>query len=63
MAEIILTFNFDGTVKKQTKGFTGGDCIKKTKFIEEALGEAGERTMTKEFYDRPEENNTDKLRA
>lgn len=48
MPEIILTFNWDGTVEKETKGFTGKACVSATKFIEDALGEAGERRMKKE---------------
>lgn len=51
MPEIILTFNWDGTVEKQTRGFKGKSCVKATKFIEDALGEAGERKYTKEYYD------------
>lgn len=51
MAQIILTFEWDGeTVKKETKGFIGSTCVGKTKFIEEELGIAGERTQTSEYY-------------
>lgn len=55
MAEIILTFKPDGTVKKETKGFIGKDCLSKTKFIEEALGEATDRQYKAEYYDEPTE--------
>lgn len=51
MPEITLIFNWDGTVEKKTRGFKGKSCIKETKFLEEALGVAGERKYTKEFYD------------
>jgi Protein of unknown function (DUF2997). len=58
MAEIILTFELDGkTVHKQTKGFTGSDCVSKTKFIEEALGTTvGERRKTSEYYETEKED-------
>jgi len=63
MAEIILTFEQDGTVHKETKGFTGGDCVKKTEFLEKALGTAGKRTLKAEYYARETEKNSDHLRA
>lgn len=54
MAEIILTFEWDGkTVNKETKGFTGNDCVKKTKFLEDALGTAGTRKLKAEYYAEP----------
>lgn len=36
-AELILTFNEDGTVHKETTGFVGTECESRTKFIDEAL--------------------------
>jgi hypothetical protein len=51
MAEIILTFNTDGTIKKETKGFIGKTCVSDTKFIEEALGETSDRQYKSEYYD------------
>lgn len=33
-----LTFKWDGTVHKETTGFTGKACVTETKFIEDALG-------------------------
>jgi len=57
MAEILLTFEWDGkTVHKQTKGFKGSDCVSKTKFIEDALGApVGERKKTSEYYETEKE--------
>jgi hypothetical protein len=57
--EILLTFEWDGkTVHKQTTGFTGSDCVSKTKFIEDALGATeGERRKTSEYYETKEEEN------
>jgi Protein of unknown function (DUF2997) len=63
MAEVILTFKFDGTVKKETKGFVGTDCVDKTKFIEEALGVADKRKYTTEYYDGVKETDQDKIRT
>jgi hypothetical protein len=55
MAEMILTFDFDGTVKKETKGFVGKTCVDKTKFIEEALGDANGRKYKSEYYEDSKE--------
>jgi len=55
MAEIILTFEWDGkTVRKETKGFIGEDCVNKTKFLEEALGDSGKRKYKAEYYEKAE---------
>lgn len=48
--ELILTFNWDGTVDKETTGFSGKKCTETTKFIEEALhGKNLKRTYKREF--------------
>lgn len=61
MGQLTLTFEWDGvTVHKETKGFKGGDCIKKTKFIEDALGTAGDRKLKAEYY--AEEEQTEQQR-
>lgn len=60
MAEMILTFEWDGkTVHKETKGFTGKDCISKTKRFEDALGNPGERKLKSEFYEEVHEEEHD----
>jgi hypothetical protein len=57
MAELVLTFDWDGkTVHKETKGFVGSTCVSKTKFIEDALGFANDRKFKMEYY---EEKDTD----
>jgi|GEM_PF-2697863 len=58
MAKTIkLTFLPDGSVKKETSGFAGKDCISKTKFIEDALGGVpGERKFKDEYYDTDKES-------
>lgn len=39
-----------GEVSVQTKGYTGGDCLQASKFLEQALGVAGTDHRTAEFY-------------
>jgi hypothetical protein len=62
MAEMILIFDGD-QVHKQTTGFTGQDCLKKTKFIEEALGDADEksRVLKSEFYEEASEQDQESI--
>lgn len=55
MKEIIMTFMADGSVKKETKGFSGGSCVKESEFIEDALGAKGKRRFKKEYYEQPVE--------
>lgn len=56
MAELILTFNEDGSVTKETKGFIGTECVKKTKFLEDALGKRkGERRLKASYYEEKEQ--------
>ena len=64
MAELILTFDWDGkTVHKETKGFTGKECVSKTKFIEEALGTVGDKKFKSEYYDDANtEQNHDRIK-
>ena len=63
MAELILTFEWDGTVKKETKGFIGNECTAKTKFIEEALGGKTKNLRKKaEYYEETEKNKEKRLK-
>jgi len=59
--EMILTFEWDGeTVHKNVKGAQGKDCIASTKFIEDALGDPGERHLKAEYYNEQQnEQQTD----
>jgi hypothetical protein len=59
--EIKLTFLPDGTVKKETSGFVGKECITKTKFVEDALGTAGERRFKDEYYDEGQKESNSKV--
>ena len=47
---IVLTFSPDGTVDADAVGFTGVDCEKATKFIEEALGTKSSSKAKPERY-------------
>ena len=39
-----------GQTDVQTKGFSGGDCREASKFLEEALGQRVNETLTAEFH-------------
>ena len=47
---IVLTFSPDGTVDADAVGFTGVDCEKATKFIEDALGTKSSSKAKPERY-------------
>ena len=52
MARIIeVTVLPKGEVTVQTKGYTGSDCLKASKFLEETLGSATADRKTAEFYE------------
>jgi len=44
MRKIVITFH-KGQSSIEAFGFTGGECLKATKSIEEALGKVDKRTM------------------
>jgi hypothetical protein len=52
MAEMVLIFNEDGSVYKETRGFKGKSCVDKTKFIEDALGVASDRKLKAEYHEQ-----------
>ena len=39
-----------GETAVQTKGYSGGDCLQATKFLEEALGAVAADKKTSDFY-------------
>ena len=47
---IKVTVSPRGEATVQTKGYTGGDCLAASKFLEQALGLAVADTKTAEFY-------------
>jgi hypothetical protein len=46
---IEVTVSPQGEATVQTKGYAGADCLGASRFLEQALGAAGER-KTAEFY-------------
>jgi hypothetical protein len=51
MSRIIeITVSPTGETTVQTKGYAGADCIRASKFLEQALGSAVNDQKTTEFY-------------
>lgn len=51
MARMIeITVSPKGEVTVQTKGYTGGDCLQASRFLEQALGVPMNEQRTAEFY-------------
>ena len=51
MAQIIeVTVSPRGEATVQTSGYTGGDCLSASRFLEQALGLATNEVRTAEFY-------------
>jgi hypothetical protein len=48
LIELVVSPKGETTV--QTKGYTGGDCLLASKFLEQALGVAGHNQKTAEYY-------------
>jgi hypothetical protein len=52
MARVIeVTVSPQGETTVQTKGYSGGDCLLASKFLEEALGVPIQDRKTAEFYE------------
>ena len=49
MQSIDIVIEPNGDVKVEGKGFAGGDCVKFTKGIEDALGDQTSRVLKPEF--------------
>lgn len=58
MKEIIITFEANGDTKIEAFGFTGTECLKATKSLEEALGKVGDRTMKAGGGDKLQQKQT-----
>ena len=55
MATIIeVTVSPTGETTVQTRGFAGADCVQASKWLEQALGIAGNDKKTAEFYQSTE---------
>ncbi len=48
---IEVTVSPRGEASIQTKGYTGGDCLQASKFLEQALGVTASDRKTAEFYE------------
>ena len=56
--EIEIKIDPDGNVSVQVRGVKGKECLEFSKFLEESLGEVGEREYTSEYYQKePEVRN------
>jgi hypothetical protein len=51
MRVIEVTVSPTGETTVQTKGYAGGDCLRASKFLEEALGAVTADHRTTEFYE------------
>ena len=47
---IEVTVSPKGETTVQTKGYTGGDCLQASRFLEQTLGVIASETKTSEFY-------------
>ena len=47
---IEVTVSPQGETTVQTKGYSGGDCLQASKFLEQALGVVASDKNTPEFY-------------
>ena len=48
MKKLIMTFDSNGGVKMESKGFTGNACLSESLFMKDALGISGKPQMTRE---------------
>jgi hypothetical protein len=55
--QIIITFNGDGTSNVETVGIKGKSCKDASEFLESALGKKTGETLTREFYEKEQNNN------
>jgi hypothetical protein len=51
MRVIEVTVSPTGETTVQTKGYAGGDCLRASRFLEEALGTVAADKRTAEFYE------------
>ena len=48
--EVIIDISADGELRLETTGFSGADCERATRELEQALGHVERSTRTPEFY-------------
>lgn len=47
--QVVVTFEEDGSMKIDAKGFSGPACEKATRYLEEALGAVSKRTKKPDY--------------
>ncbi len=52
MKEIIIDIADDGTVKVETRGFTGKDCITESAFLKDVLGKETACNLTPAYFQK-----------
>lgn len=50
--EIAITINPDGSVQVETVGVKGKSCVDMVKFLEESLGQATNKKLKPDYYER-----------
>ena len=55
MKRVIIDIAPDGSVKIDAVGFSGPECEKATRFLDEALGKVTKNTRKPEFNKKPEQ--------
>jgi hypothetical protein len=60
MESIEITFDVNGEIKVQTKGFSGKSCVEGSKFVEEALGTKTGEKLTGEYYQTTQNQTLDR---
>ena len=57
MKSIEVIVASDGSTRVETKGFSGAECQQASRFLETALGQRVEESLTPEFYETACEQN------
>jgi len=63
MRTIEIIVSPEGDTSVQTKGFAGSSCREASKFIEEALGQRSNETLTGEFYQATQQHLSNQQRT
>lgn len=63
MKTIEIIVSPKGETSVQTKGFAGASCREASKFVEEALGQSSNETLTGEFYQATQQHLSNQQRT
>ncbi len=58
MRTIEIIVDTKGQSKVETKGFSGGECVEASRFIEQALGKQTKQRTTTEFFSTTSQQQT-----